>query len=64
MDGKVDEQLMDLNAVADRLDIAPHTARRLIERGQLGHVRVGKLIKISEQQLEWFLNNYTSEPTV
>lgn len=40
---------------ADRLDVNPKTLRRAIERGDLRCYRIGRAVRISEEQISAFL---------
>lgn len=40
---------------ADRLDVAPKTLYRAIERGDLSCYRIGRAVRISEEQISAFL---------
>jgi excisionase family DNA binding protein len=44
-------QLLDVPAVARRLDVSEKTVRRLIARGELRAHRIGRLLRISEEEL-------------
>lgn len=46
--------------VAEVLGVHPHTVRNLIDRGELAHVRVGRLIRIPRHAVVRFLER---EPT-
>jgi excisionase family DNA binding protein len=48
-------QLHDLDTIARRLNISTRTARRLIVRGELGHYRVGRLLRVSDAQYSEYL---------
>ena len=48
-------QLLDVPAVAHRLDVSEKTVRRLIARGELRAYRVGRLLRVSEEELGRFL---------
>ena len=49
------EQLQDLDTIARRLSIAVKSVRRLIDRGELGCYRVGRLLRVSEAQYQEYL---------
>ena len=40
---------------ADRLDVAPKTLYRVIERGDLRAYRIGRAVRISEEQISAYL---------
>jgi excisionase family DNA binding protein len=50
-------QLLDVPAVARRLDVSEKTVRRLIARGELRAHRIGRLLRISEEELGRFLDS-------
>jgi excisionase family DNA binding protein len=47
--------LLTLAAVAARLAVCPRTVRRLIDRGELPHVRVGHAMRVAEPDLAEFI---------
>ena len=49
------DRLHDVETIARRLDISSKTVRRKIDRGELGHYRVGRLLRISEGQFQEYL---------
>lgn len=49
-------QLLDIPAVARRLDVCDKTVRRLIARGELRAHRIGRLLRVSEEELRRFIN--------
>ncbi len=48
--------LIDICAVARRLDVCAKTVRRLIARGELRAYRVGRQLRIGEDELIRFLD--------
>lgn len=50
-------RLLDVLAVARRLDVSPKTVRRMITRGELPVHRLGRLIRISPQDLDAYLTS-------
>jgi excisionase family DNA binding protein len=48
-------QLHDLDTIARRLNVSTKMVRRLIDRGELGHHRVGRLVRVSERQYQEYL---------
>ena len=50
-------QLLDVPAVARRLNVSEKTVRRLIARGELRAHRIGRLLRISEEELRRFLDS-------
>ena len=49
--------LLDIAAVADRLDVCQRTVRRLISRGDLRAHRIGRLLRVSQDELDRFLDS-------
>jgi excisionase family DNA binding protein len=49
-------QLLDVPAVARQLDVSEKTVRRLIARGELRAHRIGRLLRISEEELGRFID--------
>jgi len=48
---------MSVDRVAESLDISPTTVKRLIDRGQLNGVRVGRQIRVSVEDLLRYVNS-------
>jgi excisionase family DNA binding protein len=48
-------QLLRLAAVAEQLDCSHMTVRRLIARGELTAVRVGRALRVTEESLAQFV---------
>ena len=46
-----DSDLLDVPAVAARLNLSEATVRKLIHRGQIGSVRVGRRVRIGPEDL-------------
>jgi len=53
--GRDHGQLLAIPAVARRLNVCEKTVRRLIARGELRAYRVGRLLRVSEEELGCFL---------
>jgi len=53
-------QMHDVDAVARRLNVSPKTVRRLIDRGGLPVHRIGKLLRISDEDLAELVRNSRS----
>jgi excisionase family DNA binding protein len=49
------ERLLSPNNVAERLNISPLTVRRWLKAGKMKGVRVGRLWRVRESDLEAFL---------
>ena len=47
-------QLLTVEEVARRLSVATRTVRRLIDRGELPAHRMGRMVRVSEDDLERF----------
>ncbi|MDD7219042.1 MAG: helix-turn-helix transcriptional regulator [Clostridia bacterium] len=56
--------LLTAQEVADRLKIRKTTVYELIKRGELGSSKVGKQLRISEEQLEQYIKGTPSQPPV
>lgn len=50
------ERLLTVAEVADSLRVSNMTVYRLIKRGQLGAIRVGKNYRIRQRDLDAYLN--------
>lgn len=46
------ETLLSIESAAGHLDVSPYTVRRMIARGDLKAVRIGRLIRIKPSDLE------------
>ena len=56
--------LLNIPAVADRLDVSVPTVRRLIRRGELPALRAGSQIRIDPYELEaWLFSDVGGEST-
>ena len=53
--------LLSVGDVADRLNVSTKTIRRLIARGQLRGTRIGRMIRIQEAEVEYFIASGTRE---
>jgi excisionase family DNA binding protein len=49
------DPLLDVSAVARRLGVSTKTVRRLIERGALPVHRIGRLLRVSEVDLQSYI---------
>jgi excisionase family DNA binding protein len=45
-------RLLTLHDVADRLQVSPRTVRRLIDKGELGSIRIGRCVRIRPEVLK------------
>ena len=52
-------RLMDVNEFASRCDVAPITIRRAVKEGRITHLRIGDLIRFSEDNLIAYLEECT-----
>lgn len=58
------DPLLRVEEVAELIgDIHPRTARRLIERGEIGHVRIGRLVLIRASMVQAYLDRATTSAT-
>ena len=48
--------LLTVNQAAAALGISPRTLRRLLAEGQLAHVRVGRLVRVSPLDLDAYIS--------
>lgn len=54
-------QLYDVNAAARKLAVSPFTVRAYIRQGKLHPVRIGRLVRLDEEELSRFVaSNKTS----
>ena len=53
---KYNLQLYDVCQAAEMLRISPWTIRAYIRNGKLRPIRVGRLVRLDEQELERFVN--------
>jgi len=54
-------QLYDVNAAARQLAVSPWTVRAYIRQGKLHPVRIGRLVRLDEEELSKFVTrNKTS----
>lgn len=51
------ERFLQISQVADLLEISKTTIRRLVKKGVLPAIRVGRQIRIDERRLEKWLEN-------
>jgi len=55
----VSARLLDRHVVAARLGIAPRTVTDLVARGDLAHVRVGKMLRFTEAAIDAYIARQT-----
>lgn len=53
--------LLDMQEAADQLRISLASIRRLIEKGDLRVARIGRLVRISQTELEAFVERSTGD---
>jgi excisionase family DNA binding protein len=58
----VKDFLNTINGLADRWEVDPVTIRRLIDRGELRAVMVGRSIRIRESEVERYLKQHEKAP--
>lgn len=56
------DSLVPVRRVAERLGVSVFTVRRLMDRGELGFVRMGKFRHVSEAQLAEFIAARRQDP--
>jgi excisionase family DNA binding protein len=49
------ENLMDIDAVAERLNISPHTVRGLVWKRKISVIKIGSRVLVRHQDLEDFI---------
>lgn len=55
--GKPDDAMLDVTAIAARLDVSTKTIRRAIKAGALRAYRLGRLVRVSEADLTAYLTS-------
>lgn len=60
--GNARPALHDVAGVASRLAVSKKTVRRMIDRGELSAHRIGRLLRISEEDLASFLSGRRTVP--
>lgn len=60
-----EDKLLDVQSVADRLDVNPRTVLRMVERGELPAIKVAHRLRFQRSDLENYLRNHlsTSSPS-
>ncbi len=53
--------LLKVNEAAARLAISPSMLRKIVREGRLGHVRVGRALRITEGALDKFVAGHQVE---
>jgi len=56
----VSVQLLTVEEVAERLRVHPKTVRRMLARGELGRVTLGRAVRIREDELEQLVATNTA----
>ena len=58
----IEATLLDINQVAEYLNVSPRTVRRLMKVKNLPHLKVGsKLVRYNKSQIDKWLINYSVE---
>ena len=58
----IETTLLDINQVAEYLNVSPRTVRRLMKVKNLPHLKVGsKLVRYNKSQIDKWLINYSVE---
>ena len=55
------EQLLTIQDVVKRLQVSESTVRRMIDRGELRAIRIGRQIRIKPEDVESFIAENTEE---
>ena len=55
-----EDKLLDVQSVADRLDVNPRTVLRMVERGELPAIKVAHRLRFRRSDLENYLRNHLS----
>jgi excisionase family DNA binding protein len=55
-------RLLTVDEVAERLGVAPRTLYRWFEQGRLGGVKVGRLVRFREEDIDAFLDVSLASP--
>jgi excisionase family DNA binding protein len=60
-----EDKLLDVQSVADRLDVNPRTVLRMVERGELPAIKVAHRLRFQRSDLENYLRDHlsTSSPS-
>ena len=56
------KRLSSIHVTAQRLGVSLSSVRRLIANGQIGHIRIGRIVAVSECQLLEFLVRSSKGP--
>ena len=57
-------QLFDVKKAAEMLAVSPWTVRAYIRAGKLRPIRVGRLVRLDEQELENFVASAKASPNL
>jgi excisionase family DNA binding protein len=49
-------RLLTVGEVAEQLSVSPHTLYKWFEQGRLGGVKVGRLVRFREEDIDAFLD--------
>ena len=61
MRGDMPNRFLQISDVSELLNISETTARRLVKRGSLPAIRVGRQIRIDEKRLQEWLDQRSDE---
>ena len=50
------QTMLSVNQVADLLNVSTKTVRRMIDERDLHHHRIGRIIRVSEEDLRAYIN--------
>lgn len=60
--GSVDLELLDAVQIGRLIGRHPETVRHMIRKGEIGHVRDGKFVRVRRSQLQAWIDAHTVEP--
>jgi excisionase family DNA binding protein len=55
-------KMLSVKQAAEMLDVCPHTVYRMAGRGQLPHMRLGRMLRIPADALHQFIQEQTATP--
>lgn len=53
------DEMLTVSEASERASVSPRTMRRAVDRRELGHVRIGRLVRIPSRELDaWLRRNF------